>query len=340
MGEERTMTLGLAIREALYQEMERDSSVMIMGEDIVGGAGSDEPGAEDSWGGPMGITRGLAGKFGRNRVRDTPISEAGFIGAAVGAAATGLRPIAALMFIDFFGIPMDQIYNQGAKLRYMFGGKAKVPMVIRALIGAGVNAAAQHSQSLYSIFTHIPGLKVVIPTTPYDAKGLMISAIRDDDPVFFLEHKTLLGEKGPVPEEPYTVPLGVAEIRREGSDVTVVAIAKMVTVALSAAETLEAEGVSVEVIDPRTLSPLDGGTILDSVEKTGRLVIVDEDTPRCSLATDIAALAADEAFYSLEAPIKRITAPHTPVPFSPTLENAYIPSQERVVATIQEVMSV
>ena len=194
----------------------------------------------------MGITRGLVGKFGRDRVRDTPISEAGFIGAAVGAAATGLRPIAALMFIDFFGIPMDQIYNQGAKLRYMFGGKAKVPMVIRALIGAGVNAAAQHSQSLYSIFTHIPGLKVVIPTTPYDAKGLMISAIRDDDPVFFLEHKTLLGEKGPVPEEPYTVPLGKAEVRREGSDVTVVAIAKMVNVALSAAETLEAEGVSVE----------------------------------------------------------------------------------------------
>ena len=288
----------------------------------------------------MGITRGLIGKFGHNRVRDTPISEAGFIGAAVGAAATGLRPIAALMFIDFFGIPMDQIYNQGAKLRYMFGGKAKVPMVVRALIGAGVSAAAQHSQSLYSIFTHIPGLKVVIPTTPYDAKGLMIAAIRDDDPVFFLEHKTLLGEKGHVPEEPYTVPLGKAEVRREGSDVTVVAIAKMVTVALAAAEVLEAEGVSVEVIDPRTLSPLDGGTILDSVEKTGRLVIVDEDTPRCSLATDIAALAADEAFYSLEAPIKRITAPHTPVPFSPTLENAYIPSQERVVATIQEVMSV
>jgi pyruvate dehydrogenase E1 component beta subunit len=339
MSEERTLTLGLAVREALHQEMERDSAVIIMGEDIVGGAGSDEPGAEDSWGGPMGITRGLVGKFGRERVRDTPISEAGFIGAAIGAAATGLRPVAALMFVDFFGIPMDQIYNQGAKLRYMFGGKAKVPVVIRALIGAGVNAAAQHSQSLYSIFTHIPGLKVVVPSTPYDAKGLMCAAIRDDDPVFFLEHKTLLGQKGHVPEEPYIVPLGRALVRHEGSDVTVVAIAKMVEVALAAAEELAAEGVSVEVVDPRTLSPLDTRTILESVEKTGRLVIVDEDTPRCSLATDIAALAADEAFYSLEAPIKRVTAPHTPVPFSPTLEAAYIPSQAQVVATIREVMS-
>jgi pyruvate dehydrogenase E1 component beta subunit len=220
----------------------------------------------------------------------------------------------------------------------MFGGKAKVPMVIRSMIGAGLGAAAQHSQSLYAIFTHIPGLKVVIPSTPYDAKGLLISAIRDDDLVYFLEHKTMYDDAGPVPEAPYTVPLGQAMVRREGSDITVVAIAKMVGVALASAEALAGEGVSVEVIDPRSLSPMDARTILDSVEKTGRLVIVDEDTPRCSLATDIAALAADEAFYSLEAPIKRVTAPHTPVPFSPTLEGAYIPSEERVVATIREVM--
>jgi pyruvate dehydrogenase E1 component beta subunit len=309
-----------------------------MGEDIAGGAGSDEPGAEDAWGGPMGITKGLVAEFGRERVRDTPISEAGFVGAAVGAATMGLRPVAELMFVDFFGVAMDQIYNQGAKLRYMFGGKAKVPMVIRSMIGAGLGAAAQHSQSLYAIFTHIPGLKVVIPSTPYDAKGLLISAIRDDDLVYFLEHKTMYDDAGPVPEAPYTVPLGQATVRREGSDITVVAIAKMVGVALASAEALAGEGVSVEVIDPRSLSPMDARTILDSVEKTGRLVIVDEDTPRCSLATDIAALAADEAFYSLEAPIKCVTAPHTPVPFSPTLEGAYIPSEERVVATIREVM--
>ena len=338
MSDERTLTMREAIGEALRQEMASDPTVIIMGEDIVGGAGSDEPGAEDAWGGPMGITKGLVAEFGRERVRDTPISEAGFVGAAVGAATMGLRPVAELMFVDFFGVAMDQIYNQGAKLRYMFGGKAKVPMVIRSMIGAGLGAAAQHSQSLYAIFTHIPGLKVVIPSTPYDAKGLLISAIRDDDLVYFLEHKTMYDDAGPVPEASYTVPLGQAMVRREGSDITVVAIAKMVGVALASAEVLAGEGVSVEVIDPRSLSPMDARTILDSVEKTGRLVIVDEDTPRCSLATDIAALAADEAFYSLEAPIKCVTAPHTPVPFSPTLEGAYIPSEERVVATIREVM--
>jgi pyruvate dehydrogenase E1 component beta subunit len=338
MSDERTLTMREAIGEALRQEMASDPTVIIMGEDIVGGAGSDEPGAEDAWGGPMGITKGLVAEFGRERVRDTPISEAGFVGAAVGAATMGLRPVAELMFVDFFGVAMDQIYNQGAKLRYMFGGKAKVPMVIRSMIGAGLGAAAQHSQSLYAIFTHIPGLKVVIPSTPYDAKGLLISAIRDDDLVYFLEHKTMYDDAGPVPEAPYTVPLGQAMVRREGSDITVVAIAKMVGVALASAEVLAGEGVSVEVIDPRSLSPMDARTILDSVEKTGRLVIVDEDTPRCSLATDIAALAADEAFYSLEAPIKCVTAPHTPVPFSPTLEGVYIPSEERVVATIREVM--
>jgi pyruvate dehydrogenase E1 component beta subunit len=339
MSEERELTMGAAIREALHHEMERDSTVIVMGEDVVGGAGSKLPDAEDCWGGPFGITGGLAGKFGRNRIRDTPISEAGFIGAAIGAAATGLRPVAALMFVDFFGIPMDQIFNQGAKIRYMFGGKAKVPVVIRAAIGGGINAAAQHSQCLYSVFAHIPGLKVVVPSTPYDAKGLMTAAIRDDDLVFFLEHKRLMGSKGHVPEESYVVPLGEALVRREGEDVTVVAIAKMIDLALSAAEGLEAEGVNVEVIDPRSLSPLDGRTIVDSVEKTGRLVIVDEDTPRCNLATDIAALAADEAFYSLEAPIKRVTPPHTPVPFSPALENAYIPSEDRVVTAIREVMA-
>ena len=339
MGEERTLTMGAAIREALHHEMERDSTVIIMGEDIVGGAGSKVPDADDCWGGPFGITSGLVGKYGRNRVRDTPISEAGFVGAAIGAAATGLRPVAALMFVDFFGIAMDQIFNQGAKIRYMFGGKAKVPVVIRAAIGGGINAAAQHSQCLYSVFTHIPGLKVVVPSTPYDAKGLMTAAIRDDDMVLFLEHKRLMGSKGHVPEASYVVPLGEASVRREGQDVTVVAIAKMIDLALGAAEHLEGEGLNIEVIDPRSLSPLDERKILDSVEKTGRLVIVDEDTPRCNLATDIAALAADQAFYSLESPIKRICPPHTPVPFSPVLESAYIPSQDRVVTAIREVMA-
>jgi pyruvate dehydrogenase E1 component beta subunit len=267
-------------------------------------------------------------------VLDTPITEAGFIGAAVGAAATGLRPIAELMFVDFFGVCMDQIFDQGAKLRYMFGGKARCPMVIRTTIGAGLSAAGHHSGCHYSVFTHMPGIKVVTPSTPADAKGLLLSAIADDDLVIVFEHKLLYGMQGDVPEGDDAIPLGLAEIKREGEDVTIVGISRMVHTALEAADQLAREGVSAEVVDPRTLSPLDTDAILASVEKTHRLVIVDEDNPLCSVAATIAAIVADEGFDSLDAPIKMITAPHTPVPFSPPLEQAYIPSAQTIAATV------
>jgi pyruvate dehydrogenase E1 component beta subunit len=277
-------------------------------------------------------------EFGRGRVRDTPISESSFIGAAVGAASTGLRPIAELMFVDFFGVCMDQVYNQAGKLRYMFGGKAKVPIVIETLIGAGFRAAAQHSQCLYSVFTHMPGLKTVVPSTPYNAKGLMSAAIRDDDPVIYFVHKVLLDTSGPVPEENYVIPLGQAEIAREGEDATVVAIGRMRTFALEAAETLAQDGIEVEVVDPQSLSPLDEDTIVESVKKTHRLVVVDEDTPRCSMATDISAIVASQAFDYMDAPPQMLTAPHTPVPFSPALEDVYIPSAADIVNAVHSVV--
>ena len=334
----RQLTYAQAINEAMRLEMRRDPRVILMGEDVAGGAGVVNFESEDAWGGVLGVTKGLVQEFGRNRVLDTPITEAGFIGAAVGAAATGLRPIAELMFVDFFGVCWDMIYDQGAKLRYMFGGKASCPLVIRTMIGAGMGAAGQHSGCHYSVFTHMPGIKTVIPSTPADAKGLLAAAIRDDDLVVVFENKMLYGMSGEVPEGEYVIPLGKADIKREGTDVTIVAISRMVHQALAAADALQADGISVEIVDPRTLSPLDEETILNSVAKTHRLVIVDEDNPRCSAATDIAALVADKAFTELDAPIKRVTAPHTPVPFSPPLEQFYIPSPERIVATIQEIM--
>jgi pyruvate dehydrogenase E1 component beta subunit len=239
------------------------------------------------------------------------------------------------MFVDFFGVCFDQIFNQGAKLRYMFGGKAQVPMVIRSMIGAGFRAAAQHSECLYSIFAHIPGLKTVVASTPYDAKGLLSSAIRDNDPVIFFEHKVLYDTEGEVPEDNYTIPLGVADIKREGKDVTIVTLGRMVHFSLEAAEKLAADGIDVEVVDLRSISPMDGDAILSSVKKTHGLVVVDEDNPRCSLATDVIALVADQAFDYLDAPCKMITAPHTPVPFSPTLEDVYIPSVDTIVSTVQ-----
>jgi pyruvate dehydrogenase E1 component beta subunit len=332
------MTYQQAITEAMQIAMREDPTVVLLGEDIAGGAMVDHLINDDAWGGPMGVTKGLVQEFGRNRVLDTPITEAGFIGAAVGAAATGLRPVAELMFVDFFGCCMDQIYDQGAKFRYMFGGKAKCPVTIRTQIGAGVSAAGQHSGCHYSVFTHMPGIKCVIPSTPADAKGLLLSAIRDDDLVMFFENKVLYGMKGEVPEGNDGIPLGVADIKREGDDVTVVAISRMVHQALAAAEALAAEGIDVEVIDPRTLSPLDDETILNSVAKTHRLVIVDEDNPRCSAATDIAAIVADRGFDTLDAPIKLVTAPHTPVPFSPPLEQFYVPSPERIADTVREIV--
>ena len=322
-----------AINEALAQEMRRDPRVVVMGEDVAGGQGA--PGEDDAWGGPLGVTKGLMPEFGRERVLDTPITESGFIGAAVGAAATGLRPVVDLMFVDFLGVCFDQIFNQAAKFRYMFGGKAVTPVVIRTMFGAGFRAASQHSQVLYPIFTHIPGLKVVVPSNPYDAKGLMIAAIRDDDPVIFLEHKMLYDDIGEVPDEPYTLRFGEAHVLREGRDCTIVALGRMVKFASEAAETLAKQGISCTVIDPRTTSPLDADTIIESVEETGRLVVVDEASPRCNMATDISALVAEQAFDALKAPIRMVSPPHVPVPFSPALEDAYIPSVARIVETVR-----
>ncbi|MEX2648908.1 MAG: alpha-ketoacid dehydrogenase subunit beta [Alphaproteobacteria bacterium] len=332
----RILSYRQALSEAFRQEMERDPTIIMMGEDIAGGKGS--PGDQDAWGGDMGMTKGLIGRFGERRVIDTPISESAFIGAAVGAATCGLRPVVELMFVDFIGVCFDQIFNQAAKFRYMFGGKARTPVVIRTQMGAGYRAAAQHSQCLYPLFTHIPGLKCVVPATPYDAKGLFMTAVRDDDPVIFFEHKVLYDTvKGDVPEAPYTIPFGEAAIVRDGKDVTVVALGRMVHFALEAANALAKDRIDVEVIDPRTISPLDESTILESVEKTGRLVVVDEAYPRCGMAADIASLVAEQAFDSLKAPIRKVTPPHTPVPFAPELEDAYIPSPARIAEAVRAV---
>jgi pyruvate/2-oxoglutarate/acetoin dehydrogenase E1 component len=332
----RTITMREAINEALDQEMARDPSVVLMGEDIVGGAGS--PGEDDAWGGVLGVTKGLYAKYGRERLLDTPLSESAYIGAAIGAATCGLRPVAELMFIDFMGVCFDQIYNQAAKFRYMFGGKAETPVTIRAMVGAGFRAAAQHSQMLTPLFTHIPGLKVVCPSTPYDTKGLLTASIRDNDPVIFCEHKAMYDMTGEVPEGAYAIPLGEAEVVREGVDCTIVAYGLMVHRALEAADLLATESVECEVIDLRTLSPLDLDTVLESVEQTGRLVCVDEATPRCNIAADVSAQVAQQAFSSLRAGIEMVTAPHTPVPFSPVLEDAYIPSAAKVASAVRRTM--
>lgn len=328
----RKITYQQAINEALDQEMSRDQNVIVMGEDVAGGEGS--PGEQDAWGGVLGVTRGLYHKH-PGRVIDTPISESGYVGAAIGAACVGMRPVAELMFVDFLGVCFDQIFNQAAKFRYMFGGKSETPVVIRAMYGAGFRAAAQHSQCLYNIFTHIPGLKVVVPSNPYDAKGLLIQSIRDNDPVIFLEHKALYTMEGDVPEESYAIPFGEAAVVREGHDVTIVAIGRMVQKAQEAAAELQKQGIHCEIIDPRTTSPLDTDTILESVEKTGRLVVVDESHPRCSMASDIAGLAAERVFGSLKAPIRQVTGFHSPVPFSDALEELYIPSAAKIIAAVQ-----
>ncbi len=326
-----------AINEALALEMRRDPRVVVFGEDNVGGSGAK--GEKDAWGGVLGVTKGLYPEFGPERVFDTPISESAFIGAAAGAAATGLRPVAELMFVDFMGVCFDQIFNQAAKFRYMFGGKAVTPLVIRTMYGAGFRAASQHSQALYPLFTHIPGLKVVVPSSPYEAKGLLIQSIRDDDPVVFFEHKVLYDVEEDVPDEAYTIPFGEANITREGGDVTIVAIGRMVGFANTAADELKREGIRATVIDPRTTSPLDTESILDSVGETGHLVVVDESHPRCSMAADIARLVAEEAFDSLKAPIKTVTAPHTPVPFSPALEDIYVTNAEKIKASVKTIMA-
>lgn len=333
-----TKTFREALNDALRGEMRRDPNVILLGEDIAGGKGAG--GQQDAWGGVLGATAGLYTEFGADRVFDTPISESAFIGAAAGAAVTGLRPVAELMFVTFFGVAGDALFNQMAKFRYMFGGKTRTPCVIRTLYGAGTGAAAQHSDCYYPVFTHMPGLKVAVPSSPHDAKGLLIAAIRDDDPVIFFEHQAMYGDTGEVPDEDYVIPFGQARVVRQGEDVTVVALGRMVQFAQRAAANLAATGIDCEIIDPRTISPLDEQTILASVAKTGRLVIVDEALPRCGLASDIAAIVSERGFDSLRAPVRRVTPQHNPVPFTPSLEQAHIPSPERIVGAVHSILQV
>lgn len=317
------LTYAEAIRDGMRVELKRDPKVYLAGEDV------------GIFGGCFGVTAGLLSEFGPKRIVDTPISENFIVGHAVGAASCGLRPIVEVMFDDFLTVCFDEMANQAAKARYMFGGKAKVPMVCVTINGAGVGAAAQHSQSLEALLCHIPGLITVIPSTPYDAKGLMISAIRDDNPVMYYEHKQLLGLAGDVPEGDYTIPIGKADIKREGSDVTIVAWSWMVQKALAAAEELAKDGINAEVLDPRTLVPLDKEALLKSVAKTGRLVIAQEACKTLGFGSEIAAIVAEEGLDYLNAPIARVTAPDTPIPFSPVLEQAYIPSVEKIVAAVK-----
>ena len=321
----RNMTYAEALREAILNEMRRDPTVFLLGEDI------------GRFGGTFGVTRGLIDEFGEDRVRDTPISETAITGVSIGAAATGMRPVAELMFMDFVTVAMDQLVNQAAKMRYMFGGKITIPMVLRMPAGAGIQAAAQHSQSLEAWFTHVPGLKVVYPSTPKDALGLMISAIRDDNPVVFVEHKVLYSMKGDVPDTNEPIPLGVADIKREGSDVTVVATGLMVHKALKAAEILSKEGIEAEVIDPRTLFPLDKEKIFNSLKKTHKVVIVTEEVKRGSWGGELAALIAEEMFDYLDAQIVRIGALNTPIPFTTVLENAVIPNEEDIIKAVKSI---
>lgn len=323
----KTLTYCEALREALREELIRDKSVFILGEDV------------GSYGGAFGVTKGLVGEFGPQRIMDTPISETAIMGITLGAASTGMRPVAEIMFMDFIGVCMDEIVNQAAKIRYMFGGKALVPMVIRVPAGGGLSAAAQHSQCLEAWLTHVPGLKVVAPSTPYDAKGLLKASIRDDDPVVFIEHKALYDAlQGEVPEEDYIIPLGKADVKREGKDITVVATMKMVHEALAAAETLQQEGISVEVVDLRSLVPLDKETILQSVKKTSRVVVAEEAIKRNGYGAEIASMIAEEVFDYLDGPVKRVAAKNTPIPFSPNLEKYVLPGAEDIVRAVKSVL--
>ena len=315
----KEMTLGQAIREALAEELRRDPLVFIMGEDVA------EAGT------PFKVLSGLVEEFGTARVIDTPISEAGITGLGVGGAMTGMRPIIDIMFGDFLALVMDQIVNQAAKVHYMSGGKLKVPMVVRTTLGATRRTGAQHSQSLHAWVSHVPGLKVVLPSTPYDAKGLLKTAIRDDNPVVFFEDKMMYQLKGPVPEGDYTIPFGVADIKREGSDVTLVATSSMVQVALEAAEKLAALNISAEVVDPRTMFPLDKNTLIESAKKTSRAIVIDEGYERYGVTAELAAVIAEGAFYYLDAPVKRMGAMDVPVPFSPVLEDLTVPTASAVI---------
>lgn len=315
----REITLGEAINEALAEEMRRDETVFIIGEDVA------------ETGTPFKVLAGLVDEFGTDRVIDSPISEAGITGLGVGAAMTGMRPVIDIMFGDFITLTMDQMVNQAAKVHYMSGGKLKVPMVLRTTLGATRRSAAQHSQSLHVWLSHIPGLKVVVPSTPYDAKGLLKTAIRDDNPVAFFEDKLMFNTKGIIPDEEYTIPFGVADIKREGTDLTIVATSSMVYTALEAAEVLEEIGISIEVVDPRTILPLDKQTMIDSAKKTSRAIVMDEGHEQYGVTAEIASVIADGAFYYLDAPVKRMGAMNVPVPFSPVLEDLTVPTPEMVV---------
>ncbi|MBZ5659437.1 MAG: alpha-ketoacid dehydrogenase subunit beta [Acidobacteriia bacterium] len=320
----RELTMAEAVREALAEEMRRDPRVFIMGEDVA------EAGT------PFKVLSGMVEEFGKSRVIDTPISEPGFTGIAVGAAMTGMRPVVDIMFGDFLTLVMDQMVNQAAKVHYMSGGAWKVPMVLRTTLGGGRRSAAQHSQSLHAWMSHVPGLKVVLPSTPYDAKGLMKTAIRDDNPVVFFEDKMMFKVKGPVPVEDYAIPFGVADVKREGEDITIVATSSMVPVALGAAKMLEEIGISAEVVDPRTTWPLDEKTLIESAKKTSRAIVVDEGYERYGVTAEIASVIATGAFYDLDAPVKRIGAMHVPVPFSPPLEDATIPTEQLLFETAKK----
>ncbi|MBV1691048.1 alpha-ketoacid dehydrogenase subunit beta [Novosphingobium sp. G106] len=327
-----------AVVTTIAEEMERDANVVVLGEDVVGGMGT--AGGPEAIGGIWSTSTGLFGKFGKDRVIDTPISESAIVGAANGLALAGKRPVAELMFADFIGVSLDQLWNQMGKFRYMFGGKTKCPAVIRMAYGAGYNAAAQHSQAVHQILTGMPGLKVVMPSTPADVKGLLRQAIRDDDPVIFLEHKALYGMTGEVPDDPdFTIPFGHARLARAGEDVTIVSSGLLLGFCEQAADRLAADGIGCDVIDLRTASPLDEEAILDSVEVTGRLVVVDEAPPRCGLAADICSLVANKAFASLKAPPQAVTPPHTPVPFARELESAYLPSVDKIEAAVRKLMA-
>lgn len=330
----RELSLGQAVNEALQIAMETDPDVILMGEDVAGG-GEREGDDTDEMGGVLGTTRGLVKLF-PDRVLDTPISEMGILGTAVGAATTGLRPVVELMFIDFIGTCLDPLLNQAAKFRYMFGGKVRVPLTVRTVTGAGMQAAAQHSQSLYWLTAGIPGLKTVIPSNPIDAKGLLLAAIRDDNPVVFCEAKMVLGSTAEVPAGDYEIPLGEAALVREGGDVSLIGMGATVPLCLKAAEELARDGIQADVLDLRSLQPLDETAILSTLQKTGSVVVVDESTPRSSVASDVAALCVDQGFDFLNTPVRRINAPHCPVPFSRPLEQAYIPSVDRIVETVRD----
>ncbi|MEO5598377.1 MAG: alpha-ketoacid dehydrogenase subunit beta [Novosphingobium sp.] len=327
-----------AVLTTIAEEMARDPNVVVLGEDVVGGMGT--PGGPEAIGGIWGTSTGLFEKFGKDRMIDTPISESAIVGAASGLALAGKRPVAELMFADFIGVSLDQIWNQMGKFRYMFGGKTRCPAVLRMAYGAGYNAAAQHSQSVHHILSGMPGLKVVIPSTPADVKGLLRTAIRDDDPVIFLEHKALYGMSGEVPDDPdFMIPFGHARLSRAGQDVTIVSSGLLLGFCEAVADKLAAEGIGCDVIDLRTTSPLDEEAILDSVEVTGRLVVVDEAPPRCGLAVDICALVAAKAFTSLKAPPMAVTPPHTPIPFARELESAYLPSTDKIEAAVRKLLA-